>query len=97
MAKALSPKQEAFCQAYVANGYNASQAAISAGYGSPVNNSARQMQSDAVKARLAELSRAIQQEADASEAASIGSSPNQRAHATPISADTTLPPSTGHG
>ncbi|WBA79565.1 terminase small subunit [Endozoicomonas sp. GU-1] len=66
MAK-LSPKQEAFCRAYITNGGNATQAAISAGYSKKTARvvGAENLTKPAIKARLAE------QQAKAQEAFTI--------------------------
>ena len=43
MTEKLTAKQQAFCESYVANGFNATQAALSAGYS---ENTAQQMGSE---------------------------------------------------
>jgi phage terminase small subunit len=55
--KPLTARQEAFCRHYVANGFNATQAAISAGYSedSARMEGSRMLTNDNIKARIAEL------------------------------------------
>lgn len=51
----LNQKQEAFALAYVANGFNATEAARSAGYAQPHSQGPRLLENVGVKARIAEL------------------------------------------
>ena len=66
--KKLTDRQEAFCRHYVANGFNATQAAISAGYS---EDSARAVGSENltktdIKQRVAELAKGTTERAKAS-------------------------------
>lgn len=65
--KNLSVKQEQFCQAYVSNGHNATQAAITAGYSEKTTHSSgpRLLDHVGIKARLAELEREVIDKASA--------------------------------
>lgn len=61
MAEKLTPKQKAFCDAYIENGGNATQAAIKAGYSqkSARTNGQRMLTYDAISAYIAERQKQI--------------------------------------
>lgn len=61
MAEKLTPKQKAFCDAYIENGGNATQAAIKAGYSakSARTNGQRMLTYDAISAYIAERQKEI--------------------------------------
>lgn len=66
--KPLTAKQEAFCRHYVANGFNATQAAISAGYSEDTANEQgpRLLVNVSIKERIAELQKETIQRVKAS-------------------------------
>lgn len=56
-SKPLTPRQESFCRYYIANGFNGTQAAISAGYSQDTANeqAARLLANVSIKQRIDEL------------------------------------------